>query len=212
MSDSHTSGVMLILAAARAVAEDEALNEWLFDIHYKEVMQPGIIVRASRLHALDAALDQPIESAVSAAWITLYETERGDAAAAWKENTAINGDRRAKGVITPISPYSAPTMMAAYKRIAGPPLAPKENTRLYLQLWDSDTLPLSVGAFWGAASVFESERLAEGHPRWLAIGELNDLGDGPDVTAEENSSLHQGRSKLALSGAFRVVYVERSSD
>ncbi len=211
MSDSDTSGVMLILAAARAVAEDDALNGWLFDVHYKEVMQPGIIVRASRLHAIDATPEQPIESAGPAAWITLYEMERGDAAAAWKENTVINGDRRARGVITPISPYSAPTMMAAYKRIAGPPLAPKENTTLYLHLWNSDTLPLSVGTFWGAASVFESERLAEGHPRWLAIGEISDVGDVPGATPEEKSSLSQVRSKLTLSGAFRVVYVERPS-
>ena len=60
MSDSDTSGVMLILAAARAVAEDDALNGWLFDVHYKEVMQPGIIVRASRLHATccDAGVPQ----------------------------------------------------------------------------------------------------------------------------------------------------------
>ncbi len=108
-------GIVFILGNPKDPGKAEELNDWVVRVHYPEVLAPGIVVRATRFENPQARGD-----AGSPRFLTIYQTHRADADAAWTEHTGHNARLREQGRITPVHPQSATTMLGVFRRIGDP--------------------------------------------------------------------------------------------
>ncbi len=110
----HT-GIVFSLRNPKDPAKARELNDWVVKVHYREVLEPGILVGAMRLENPEATGD-----AKSPRFLTMYKTNRSDPAAAWTEHTSHNARLRDQGLITQVSPQLSSVMLGVFKRIRGP--------------------------------------------------------------------------------------------
>ena len=182
MHGRDSDGVVCILGNADPPDKATELNDWVINVHYQEIADGGLFVNATRFRNPKGE-----GGAASPRFLTVYETQRIDPAPAWRESVARNAARRTRGEITPISPYSATTMIGAFRRVRSHKRPAEDTTGLLVvmldcssdavwsdfEAWYDDVhIPDILGTgLYHAATRYESDGLETGQPRFLTIYE-----------------------------------------
>lgn len=229
MKIHESKGIVFILGNASEPDREDELNDWLVNSHFAEVLAPGRFVEATRLGNAAAAGDEG-----SPRFATIYETQRPDVAAAWKENMSENAERRKQGLITPLSPASSTPQIGAFRRVALHGERAASATGVFavmidvaaadwpeFQVWyDEVHIPdiLGTGLYHAAVRYENDGPLEDGEPQYLTLY-LTDRDDPVAVQRQFEASLQDLRQAprnfdltMRFWGSFAVMDSVSRSD
>jgi len=201
----HT-GIVFSLSNPKDPGKARDLNDWVVRVHYREVLEPGILISAMRFENPEAEGD-----ANSPRFLTIYKTNRRDPAAAWTEHTSHNARLRDRGLITQVSPQLSTVMLGVFKRIRDPQRIDEGrgtkgilavlfdcHTGSWKKWYDEIHVPeVLVAGPYHTATRYENTGLNPSQPLYLTIYETD--WDDPVV------ALQHVRSSLKQHGDRRVV-------